>query len=145
MAFEVQTPTPDEWQELAEIGKRAVSRAVELMAIEVWGNIAREAPVDEGRLAGSFALNQTGEVEWTISTAVHYAAFVHEGTGIYGPTGSRIVPTSAAALAFEWMGELWIVSSVAGQEPNPYADRAIASAGARAQEFASMAVEEVTT
>lgn len=122
---------------------RAVTRAVELMATEVWGNIGREAPRDEGLLAASFRLRRIQLLEWGIGTQLQYASFVHDGTGIYGPAGQRITPRSASVLAFEWMGELWFRRSVAGQKPNPFADRAIDKAGRRAQDFADIAVREV--
>lgn len=130
-------------EQLPDMGRQAMSRAVQLMATEVWGNIARESPVNEGRLAGSWQLTETGDLEWTIGTEVRYASFVHEGTGIHGPAGARITPVSAQVLAFQWMGELWFLKSVAGQEPNPFADRAVARAETRAEDFAQIAIAEV--
>lgn len=44
--------------------------------------------------------------------------FVTGGTGIYGPTGRRIVPTTAKALF--WPGAQHPVRSVAGQKPNDF-------------------------
>jgi len=38
----------------------------------------------------------------TIAALQPYALFVHEGTGIYGPRGAPIVPTTAKAL--RWFG-----------------------------------------
>lgn len=129
--------------ELNERGSRAVDKAIQLMATEIWGNVGREAPVDEGRLAGSWELDREGPYSWRIHTNVLYASYVHEGTGIYGPAGRRIVPVRAQVLAFEWMGQLWFRKSVAGQRANPFADRAIDKAAPRAQEFADMAIAEV--
>ena len=122
---------------------RALDKAVELMGIDVWGNVIREVPTDEGVLGGSFELDRTGQREWTISTNVKYANFVNEGTGINGPAGRRITPKRASVLVFKWLGKTWYRRSVAGQKPNKYADRAVKLSASRAKEFADIAVREV--
>lgn len=140
ISIEVETgPLSD----LTEQGRRAISRAIELLALDVWGNIAREAPRDHGKLAGSFKVRKEGEMSYTVFTPTEYASFVHEGTGIYGPAGRRITPKRASVLVFDWMGDTWFRKSVAGQRPNPFADRAIAKSERRAEDFAKMAVAEV--
>lgn len=52
----------------------------------------------------------------TIRSLAPYSQFVDEGTGIYGPTGNRIYPTSAKALVFFWyrMGDWFAFRSVRG-------------------------------
>jgi hypothetical protein len=137
-----------EWNEddiraMAELAMGVVKRSTELMAQEVWGNIQREAPTDEGKLAGNWELKPQGELDWVIDTMTEYALWVHEGTGIHGPAGHRIVPKTAKALAFEWQGRFWILRSVAGQKPNKYADRAIENAAKRSQEFVEIALREM--
>ena len=122
---------------------RALDKAVELLALEVWGNVAREAPTDEGRLAGSFEIDRIGSRAWSIFTNVKYAAFVNEGTGIYGPAGRRITPRRASVLVFRWLGTTWFRRSVAGQKANAYADRSVDKASSRAQDFADIAIREV--
>ena len=129
--------------EFAPDVNRSLDRAIELLAIEVWGNVAREAPTDGGRLGGSFEINQKRAREWVIGTNVKYAAFVHDGTGIHGPAGRRITPRRASVLVFRWMGSTWYRRSVAGQRPNPYGDRAVKKATKRVQEFADIAIREV--
>lgn len=128
---------------LGESGRRAIHRAIELMATEVWGNVAREAPVDTGRLAGSFQLSPMGQLAYRVSSDALYASYVHEGTGLFGPSNSMIVPNRAQVLVFEAGGSKVFARSTKGQKPNPYADRAIKKAGNRAAEFASRAVSEV--
>lgn len=44
--------------------------------------------------------------------------YVTQGTGIYGPLGRRIVPTTAKALF--WPGAMHPVRSIAGQRPNDF-------------------------
>ncbi len=127
--------------QLSERGTRAIDKAVKLVATEVWGNMAREAPTDEGRLAGSWELTQKGPRTWSVATRVLYASFVNDGTGIYGPAGRRITPQRAAVLVFQWMGQTWFRRSVTGQQANPYADRAVDKASGRAQTFADIAIK----
>lgn len=132
---------------LPALTQRVVSRAVQLAALDIWGNVAKEAPVDHGRLAGSFEVNRQSDLQWSIYTNVNYAAFVHEGTGLYGPSRRRITPRNASVLAFEVMGKQVFTKSVAGQAPNPYADRAVkrVNTNARAQVFADIAIRELIT
>ncbi|KKN20730.1 hypothetical protein LCGC14_0932500 [marine sediment metagenome] len=129
--------------DFSPVANRAIDKAFELMATEVWGNIAREAPTDEGRLGGSFELVREGSRQWRVFTNALYATFVHDGTGIHGPVGRRIVPKRASVLVYRWMGKTWFSKSVAGQKPNPFADRAIAQAETRAEDFAKLAIRQV--
>lgn len=79
----------------------------------------------------------TTEVKVIVGSPLPYAQHVHEGTGIYGPHGTPIVPKNAKALKFEvrnvsaktgkkTKGSKWVFAkSVAGQKPNPFLTRAI--------------------
>lgn len=126
-------------QRFIEAGGKAVQEAIKMMATEVWGGVMKEAPVDHGRLAGSFQLEQTGEVDWRISSNVEYALAVHEGT-----SARRIYPTNARALRFEVGGQEIFAKWVdhPGTAPNPYADRAIDKARGRADEFMQLAMQQ---
>lgn len=100
------------------------------------GNEAkRRCPVDEGRLRASIenTVTVTGALVITrVGTPVEYAIMVHNGTGIYGPSGKRITPkraTSArptttkprpAALRWQKGGEIFFARSVAGTRANPF-------------------------
>jgi hypothetical protein len=105
-------------------------------------------PVDEGRLRAS--LQGTVRVEGLrvigrSGSDVEYARYVHDGTGVFGPRGTPIVPVTAKALVFEpgrmmgplprgvrgrvtgaargenskWAG-LVVTKSVKGSPPNPF-------------------------
>lgn len=133
----------DEFRRAMALAVDTVGLAVKYTAQEVWGNIAREAPVDEGKLAGSFNLEQIDEISWRVFTNTAYAMWVHEGTGIFGPRGQPIVPVSAKVL--HWVtkgGEGIFTKSVKGTPPNPYADRAVEKTYARVDEFVARAVRE---
>jgi hypothetical protein len=103
-------------------------------------------PVDEGRLRSSigFAVNVLpNQVRVRVGSALEYARYVHEGTGIYGPKRTPIVPVTAKALKFEpgrRMGPLprggrnaargrrggpVFAASVKGSPPNPFLSDAL--------------------
>ncbi|MDI6840437.1 MAG: hypothetical protein QMD71_06300 [bacterium] len=129
---------------LLEATREALVLAIKYTATEVWGNIRKEAPVDHGRLAGSFQLSQLDEMAWKIWSGVHYALHVHEGTGIHGPTGQpyEIRPVNKKALY--WAGADHPVARVMhpGIPGNPYATRAMDEASKRTEEFISRALRE---
>ena len=114
----------------------AVERAVELAAIELWGNLKAEAPVDHGRLAGSFQLEGEG-LNYAITSGVEYALAVSEGTDPH-----EIVPVEAQALRFVVEGEVIFARRVQhpGTPGDPYIDRSIEQVQARVPEFVEMAL-----
>lgn len=140
--FEIEF-NDEEVRRLGELTQRAIKRAQELVAQEVWGGIGREAPTDHGKLAGDWTVEAVNDTDWRIYTNTEYAPWVHDGTGIYGPRGTPIVPRSSPCLVFEWQGQVWRLRSVKGQKPNPYADRAIVLAESRTEEFINMAIAEM--
>jgi hypothetical protein len=91
---------------------------------QVQNEAKRRCPVDEGRLRASIentvSVNGT-QVIVRVGTVVSYAMDVHEGTGIYGPSGKVIRPTSAKALTWRpRAGPRVFVKWVRGQRGNPF-------------------------
>lgn len=122
---------------LGEVGKRAVATAISLTAQELWGNVRKEAPTDHGRLAGSFELEQRGELTYAVTTAVEYALVVQEGSGEHW-----IEPKDAKALWWEGAAHPFARVWHPGTKPNPYVDRAIDATSSRIEEFVRRAVQE---
>lgn len=97
-------------------------------------NLAKKyAPVNTGRLRSSIEarlVRYNGEVAVLISTNVNYAMFQHEGTGIYGPHGTPIVPVQARFLRFRPKGSTMFVyaRSVRGNPPTFFLRRALVAA-----------------
>jgi hypothetical protein len=89
--------------------------------------------VDTGRLRSSINTNITrtalGPVV-RIGTTVKYAMWVHEGTGVFGPRGSRIYPKRAKVLKWNPKGSSKPVfrRSVAGMRPNHFLRNALPAA-----------------
>jgi len=135
---------PEQLKELLSKARNTVSLALKYTAEAVWGEIRKKAPVDHGRLAGSFHLEEMDPLTYRIFTNVHYALFVHEGTGIYGPEKHRIVPRHAKALSFYWkkVKSHVVFRSVAGMKGRPYADQAMDAVSPRIDEFIRRAIQE---
>lgn len=55
-------------------------------------------------------------VSCTITSAADYSSFQDQGTGIFGPSGMRIMPVNAKVLRFDWAayGGVAFFRSVAG-------------------------------
>mgnify|MGYP001191330245 CR=1 FL=1 len=118
--------------------RQAVSLAVKYTATDVWGNIRKEAPVDHGRLAGSFDLSRESDMSYIVGTKVKYALAVHEGTPPH-----IIRPVRKKALF--WRGARHPVKRVMhpGTQGNPYITRAINMTNQRIDKFVRRALREV--
>jgi len=55
-----------------------------------------------------------------LNPQVQHSIWVHNGTGIYGPRRSPIVPRRAKFLVFNYRGRKWVKRSVKGQRPQPF-------------------------
>lgn len=99
-----------------EITNKAVANAP-----RVYGTLKRSIHAEiTGELGGGF----TGRVIQD-SKVAKYGVWVHEGTGIYGPHGTPIVPVKAKMLRWKTRdGKVMVKRSVKGQKPNPYMKKA---------------------
>ena len=101
----------------------------------VEGEAKRLAPVDTGRLRSDI-WSEVGVVDGAptgrVGSSVNYALHVHEGTGLWGPTGQRITPRSAKVLRWtrgRGAGQaVHFARSVAGSPPKRYLRNALAAA-----------------
>lgn len=131
---------------IMQIPKDAGANAFGYFAQEVWRGFRIEAPVDHGRLAGSFMLERHNDFEYAIQSGVEYALAVAEGTGVYGPKHQEIVikPKIKKCLHFIWQGmEVFAKEAhVQGMKPNPYHERAFQKGEDRIDEFIRRALRE---
>lgn len=64
-----------------------------------------------------------------VGTNLYYAIFVHEGTGVYGPTGRPIKPRTAKMLSWKAKsGKRVFARQVLGMKPNRFLADAIMAA-----------------
>lgn len=90
--------------ELLRGGTGPVVRHVDDLTQQVRNEAVRNVKRDTGALAGSLepTVNVYGSVVvGRVGTALEYARYLHEGTGIYGPKAAPIRPVSAKALRFK--------------------------------------------
>lgn len=121
---------------LEEAGKRWAHKAGDKLVNEA----KRNCPVDEGRLRSSISavVQETpGGVKVIVGSPLEYALYQEEGTGIYGPHGTPIVPVTKKVLKFK----------PSRNAPAPYAPRAFvfarSVAGVKPTRFLSKALETV--
>lgn len=125
--------------ELIERGRDALEEVVKKTAVELQRNVAIEAPVDEGKLAGSWLI-RGGGLEYWVYTNTEYAQMVAEGTRPH-----VIVPVSASVLVFEKNGRTIFAKRVnhPGTAANDYPGRAMERTRDRVDEFVKSAMKRV--
>lgn len=89
--------------------------------------------IHTGRLRSSIAvqlLSRNGAPVVRIGSRVHYALYVHEGTGIHGPRHRYIRPRTRRYLRFKPYNspDFVFARKVAGMRPNKYLLRALPAA-----------------
>lgn len=112
-----------------------VTRDLLRRGLRVQAAAKRNVRSDHGRLRNSIhvgtRVGEQGVIIVEVGSDLNYALAVHNGTGIYGPHGTRIVPTSGSLLVFPnrrgggGSGRLVFARSVRGQRPNPYLKNAL--------------------
>ena len=117
-----------------QAGLMRAAGAVEAAAVET-------APVTTGNLANRIRKYFESHRAIVKATAP-YSIFVHEGTGIYGPHRTRIVPTTKKALAFQIGGKTLIRRSVKGQKANPFMKRGLNKVERRLPDIFGQAIQE---
>lgn len=132
--------TRNDLPDMADRMRRGLKRATTSMAAEVQGNIQDNAPVDKGRLQGSWMITRNGDFEATVSSNVKYALVQNEGSDPY-----EIYPRKGSALKFEIGGQTIFAKSVShpGIAGTNYIDAAISTAEGRRNEFIESALQEV--
>lgn len=115
--------------------KRLLRDAIDDIADRIEQEVDERVPVDTGelkmhpverrdfrrRVAGPGGL--VTKTEFTLPRGK--ARWVHDGTGVYGPRGTPIVPRKAKFMVFYIDGIKFVRRSVLGQEPQPYLREAL--------------------
>ena len=65
------------------------------------------------------------ENEHEVRNDNRYLPWVNDGTGVYGPRHTPIVPKTARVLHFNWRGKEWFLKSVKGQKPQKFVERSM--------------------
>lgn len=135
---------------MARVNLQINNAAVRALLTDPTGGVARDllrrgnnvatlakkyAPVNTGRLRASIEaklVKYAGNLAVIVGTNVSYAMFQHEGTGIYGPHGTPIVPVNSQYLRFRPKGstEFVYAKSVKGSMPTFFLKRALPAAAA---------------
>jgi hypothetical protein len=109
------------------VGKDTMKRARKVEA-----SAKRRVRVKTGRLQRSIKARRDrseGEASAVVEATARHARFVHEGTGVYGPTGLPIQPRTRSVLKFRVGGGMTIFApSVRGQRGTHFLRDAMAAA-----------------
>lgn len=95
------------------VGKDAMKRGRRVEA-----SAKRRVRVKTGRLQRSIKAKRDrvdGEAAVSVEAAAKHARWVHDGTGVYGPTGLPIRPRTRSTLKFRVGGTVIFAPSVRGQ------------------------------
>jgi hypothetical protein len=89
--------------------------------------------IDTGRLRSSIntqVVSRNGDPAVLVGTNVHYAMFVHEGTGLYGPRHQVIRPKNRRFMRFRPRGSRrWVYArQTRGMPGNPFLRNALPAA-----------------
>lgn len=85
-----------------------------------------------GTLARSIEVSLVTRGEGTgaqVGTSLFYARYVHDGTGIYGPTGRPIRPQRGKVMVFQGNTGTVFARTVKGQRGTHFLERALRAAG----------------
>lgn len=65
-----------------------VETGIKKACLAIEADAKKNAPIDDGRLRGSIE-SKVSKDEGSVFTNLEYAAFVHEGTGVYNSNGRK--------------------------------------------------------
>lgn len=123
MPFKVEVVGLNELvRDVAKAGGNAkplVRAAITNATSKIQSNVRKRAKHRTGTLQRS-VITTVRDVYGIVEVAEKYGEWIENGTGIYGPTGQRIVPKSAKALAFTYMGKKVFARSVKGMKAAPF-------------------------
>jgi hypothetical protein len=131
--FILKSPAGAVAKDLIKRGARVESRAKRNLS----GGVSGPKRVNTGHLRSSIKHQLIVRPEGLavrVGTSVHYARFVHDGTGIWGPLHRPIFPKHGKVLVWrsriygakkgKWAGKV-VVRSVKGMKPNPFLTNAL--------------------
>lgn len=118
---------------VVDLDEAAIAELVADIVGEVTADVAnaarRRCPVDDGTLRASIrsmVSRRGGEVVGEVYSDLEYAAYVHEGTGIYGPSHRPIRPVRARVLSWQQSGAGRVFArEVRGQRTQPFLAEAL--------------------
>lgn len=105
----------------------------------------KEAPVGKSGLLRKNIEYKYSPISAMIFPRQGYAVFVEEGTGLYGPRHSYIVPKNAKALKFKINGKVIYAKRTKGMKANPFVKRTAEKSAPIINKIFDDMLEEITT
>ena len=133
----------DKLPKLAEKMPLIKKKGMSYVAQGMISNLTRNSPVDHGLLRQWFIYSNSGDTI-TIRSPAHYAKFVNDGTGIFGPRGTPIIhPSIGKKFAFQVNGQMIYTRMIRGQKGQHFVERSIEQTKPQIGNFMIKAVREV--
>lgn len=123
----------------------AMQKAFEYTLQHLYGKVKEFAPVDHGRLQGSFMMEIMKQFKGRVYTNVIYAPAVNWGSGIYSTRGDQrvIKPSNRDGfIVFKIDGRKIYAREIKGQKPQFYVERAIKDSENKLDDFIQKALKE---
>lgn len=140
--MQVEIRKSSDIRKITDLPESTQKRVCLYTAVDLWGNLGREAPRDQGRLAGSFSRpSNTPAMRFTIRSSVPYSVAVNQGSRPHWMP-FRPLQVWAGRHGFTDARALWYHIAKYGTKPNNYAGRSIDKTSARLQEFVNRAARE---
>jgi HK97 gp10 family phage protein len=127
MSFKISVVVPSGLSAIPEQLETAITTATRSSTVLVTNEAIGYAPRKFGTLKRSIRGEVTSAFTGTIlqdATVAKYGKWVENGTGIYGPLGTPIVPINAKFLAWQGPKGWCRAKSVRGMKPRPYMEPA---------------------
>ena len=126
-------------QHLPQIRKKGLNYSAQGML----RHLKMNSTVDTGLLKSWF-FSKISDDEVEIRTPAKYAAFVNDGTGIYGPYKTPIYSSKVGKpLAFQVGGEMVYARMVRGQKPQKFVEKSIEQTSDKLSDYFIKAVHKV--
>lgn len=130
--------------DLEKIVQRSQSNILELGGLALERETRKASPVDTGHLQGSW-VNNTSKDQVQLSTSTHYARYVDEGTGLYGPYKALIYPKDKkGSLMFKTGNGVTHIKYSKGIKGRHYVDKAINNFEAKLPNVIAQAIRKTS-
>lgn len=136
------------FQAAPEAAKTAITTAINKSLIGYQATARQLAPIDKGGLRASIQVTPASwsgnSAKGSVGTNLNYAIFQEQGTGVYGPYHTPIVPKTKKALAWYSGGKWHFAKSVKGSRPRWYMKGSVEQNQSRTEGYFQAALDQVT-
>lgn len=143
MIYTLEISLDSKNKDYSKYDKSITFRTIQLTANQLLRNLKIKTPVDKGRARGSWAITKMRFDSAEVKSSASYMKYLDKGTGIYGPKGQPITPTTKKVLKFVYKGKTVFAKQVKGIQPQKIVEKSIQATTPKIPEFVKQAINEV--